>query len=124
MRKFIFIFTVIILINNISVAQKKSTESINVDIDSLLSRYHLSGIKMIVNKVGVFSIKEKTLSLNRSDFDDKLLITLSRSVSLSENNFGAKFDYKLDDFWIIRGESYRKPWGQQTSINLLFQIEY
>jgi hypothetical protein len=124
MKKFILITIVFVSINFSIFAQEKFPGTINVDIDSLLTRYHLTGIKMIVNKVGVFSLKNKKLSMQRSDFDAKLLITLSRSVSLSENNFGAKFDYKFSDRWLIRGESFRRPWGQQTSINLLFQFEY
>ena len=124
MKKFILFAIVFVAVNFSILAQEYSPGTINVDIDSLLTRYHLTGIKMIVNKVGVFSLKDKKLSLQRSDFDDKLLITLSRSVSLSENNFGAKFDYKLSERWLIRGESYRRSWGQQSSINLLFQFEY
>ena len=110
---------------NIAVSAQEDNNSIlNVNIDSLLTKYHLMGVKIFIKKVGVLSLKDKTLSLKRSDFNDKLLVTLSKSVSLSENNFGAKFDYKLSDSWILRGESYRKFWGQQSSINLLFQIEY
>ena len=116
----IFLFMIITLGH----AQEEESSILNVNIDTLLTKYHLMGVKIFVNKVGVFSIKDKTLSLKRSDFNDKLLITLSRSVSLSENNYGAKFDYKLSDHWIIRGESYRRVWGQQTGVNLLYQIEY
>lgn len=124
MKKIILITIVLISISFSTYAQDKSAGIINVDIDSLLTRYHLTGIKIIVNKVGVFSLKDKTLSLKRSDFDDKLLITFSRSVSLSKNNFGAKFDYKLNERWLLRGESFQRSWGQQSGINLLFQFEY
>ena len=124
MSKFILILIITIFIYIPLLAQEQDNSILNVNIDSLLTKYHLMGIKIFVKKVGVFSIKDKTLSLKRSDFDDKLLITLSRSVSLSENNFGAKFDYKLTDHWIIRGESYKRVWGQQTGVNLLYQIEY
>jgi len=124
MKKNIFFAITFISINFSVFAQEISSEIIKVDIDSLLTRYHLTGVKIFVKKVGVFSLKDKTLSLKRSEFDDKLLITFSRSVSLSENNFGAKFDYKLNEQWILRGESFRRSWGQQSGINLLFQFEY
>jgi hypothetical protein len=123
--KKILIILILFTTTNISIfAQDKSSDIINVDIDTLLTKYHLMGVKIFVKKVGVFSYKDKTLSLKRSDFNDKLLITLNSSVSLSENNFGAKFDYKLSDSWILRGESYRRSWGQQSGVNLLFQLEY
>lgn len=123
--KKIILFTIILFwANNTIIAQEQDDSILNVNIDSLLTKYHLMGIKIFVKKVGVFSIKDKKISLDRTDFDDKLLITLSRSVSLNENNFVAKFDYKLNDHWIIRGESYRRAWGQQTGVNLMYQIEY
>ena len=115
---------ILFIINMAVLAQEDNKSILNVNIDSLLSKYHLMGVKIFIKKVGVFSFKDKTLSLKRSDFNDKLLVTLSSSVSLSENNFGAKFDYKFSDRWLIRGESYRRSWGQQSGINLLFQIEY
>jgi hypothetical protein len=124
MKRLILLFIFITILNIPIVAQEKNDGILNVNIDSLLTKYHLMGVKIFVKKVGVFSFKDKTLSLKRSDFDDKLLITLSRSVSLSENNFGAKFDYKLSERWILRGESYRRSWGQQSGINVLYQIEY
>jgi len=124
MKKILLFPLILVLLNTSAFAQKESTSLINVDIDSLLSRYHLTGIKVIVNKVGIFSLKDKKLSLQRSDFDEKLLLTFSRSISLSNNNFGAKIDYKFSDRWLIRGESYRRSWGQQSSVNLLYQIEY
>jgi len=124
MKKILLFTLILVLLNTSAFAQKESTSLINVDIDSLLSRYHLTGIKVIVNKVGIFSLKDKKLSLQRSDFDEKLLLTFSRSISLSNNNFGAKIDYKFSDRWLIRGESYRRSWGQQSSVNLLYQIEY
>ena len=120
---YLIIVLVLIMALNVS-GQDSSATILNVNVDSLLARYHLLGIKIFVNKVGVFSLKDKKISLKRSDFNDKLLITLSRSVSLSQNDFGAKFDYKFSDRWLIRGESYRRSWGQQSGINLLFQIEY
>ena len=123
MKKLILLVIIGITITSIS-AQEKDESILNVNIDSLLTKYHLMGVKIFVKKVGVFSYKDKTLSLKRSDFDDKLLISLSRSISLNENNFGAKFDYKLSERWILRGESYRKSWGQQSGINILYQIEY
>ena len=123
--KKIILFTIILFwASNTIIAQEKVDSILNVNIDSLLTKYHLIGIKIFVNKVGAFSYKDKTLSLKRSDFNDKLLITLSSSVSLSENNFGAKFDYKLNDYWILRGESFRRSWGQQSGVNILYQIEY
>lgn len=124
MKKILLLLIFLIATNTLVVAQEKDDNILNVNIDSLLTKYHLMGVKIFVKKVGVFSYKDKTLSLKRSDFNDRLLITLNSSVSLSENNFGAKFDYKLNDSWILRGESYRKSWGQQSSINLLFQFEY
>ena len=124
MKRLILLFIFLTISNTSIVAQEKNDGILNVNIDSLLTKYHLMGVKIFVKKVGVFSLKDKTLSLKRSDFDDKLLITLSRSVSLSENNFGAKFDYKLSERWILRGESYRRSWGQQSGINVLYQIEY
>ena len=57
MKKFILFTIVFVAVNFSILAQEKSTGTINVDIDSLLTRYHLTGIKMIVNKVGVFSLK-------------------------------------------------------------------
>lgn len=124
MKTLYIIFILLFLFNISTIAQEKSGTGLNVDIDSLLAKYHLLGVKILVNKVGVFSIKNRTLSLKRSDFDDKLLITLYRSASFSENHFGAKFDYKLSDMWILRGESYRRSWGQQSGISFLYQIEY
>jgi hypothetical protein len=124
MKKILILYFFLTLTNISIVAQEKNDSILNVNIDSLLTKYHLMGVKIFVKKVGVFSYKDKTLSLKRSDFDDKLLITLSRSVSLSENNFGAKFDYKLSERWIFRGESYRRSWGQQSGMNVLYQIEY
>jgi len=124
MKNILIILILFVSTYSSTVAQEKDKNILNVNIDSLLTKYHLIGIKIFVNKVGVFSLKDKTLSLKRSDFDDKLLFTLSSSISFSENNFGAKFDYKLNDYWILRGESFKRSWGQQSGINLLFQFEY
>jgi len=124
MKNILIILILFVATYSSTVAQEKDKNILNVNIDSLLTKYHLIGIKIFVNKVGVFSLKDKTLSLKRSDFDDKLLFTLSSSISFSENNFGAKFDYKLNDYWILRGESFKRSWGQQSGINLLFQFEY
>jgi len=120
---YIITATVLILTSNIF-AQKSSGNFININVDTLLSRYHLLGVKIFIKKVGVLSLKDKTLSLKRSDFNDKLLITLYSSISLSENNYGAKFDYLIKERWILRGETYRRNWGQQSGISLLYRMEY
>ena len=93
-------------------------------IDSLLARYHLESIKIYVQKLGVISIGDKKIALKRSDFDNRLLITLQKKLSMDYSGFGARFDYDLKDNWLIRGETSENSWGQKSGISLLYQYEY
>ena len=72
--KKIFIILIIVFATNTSIiAQEKDDSILNVNIDSLLTKYHLMGIKIIVKKVGAFSYKDKTLSLKSDLFNDSVL---------------------------------------------------
>lgn len=117
-------FLVILLTSMNLSAQENSNKTSKVNVDSLLSKYHLMGVKIFINKVGVFSLKEKMVSLSRSDFNDRVLFNIYSSVSFSENNYGASFDYVINNGWILRGESIRRIWGQQSGIGVLYRLEY
>jgi len=105
-------------------AQDKAGKVNIAFIDSILSKYHLEGVTIFVKKLGVISLSQKRVSLKRKMIDDKLLISLQKNLSFDESGFGARFDYKLNSNWMLRGESYQKNWGRQNGIGLLYRLEY
>lgn len=123
--KIIFFFILFLIISYPNLySQIESIDIVTADIDSLLTRYHLEGVKIFVKKLGVISIRDKTVSLERSEMDNRLLIVLQKSLSLNESGFGAKFDYIIHDNWVLRGESYQRSWGQQSGVNIIYRLDF
>ena len=123
MKRLFLILSLFIFISN-SNGQIKPIGIEQAKIDSLLSKYHLEGIKIFIKKLGQISIKQNKIALKRNDMNNKLKITVEKSFSLSESGFGAKVDYHIKNHFIIRGESFQRNWGQQSGIGLLLRFEY
>ena len=77
-----------------------------------------------MKKLGVLSIKDKRVALSRKELNNKLLIKMHKKLSLREEGISAQFDYKLNQYWLLRGESYHRNWGQQSGISLIYEIDY
>ncbi|MGD9487048.1 MAG: hypothetical protein AB7W47_03450 [Calditrichaceae bacterium] len=96
----------------------------DVQIDSLLQKYHLDGVRIFVKKLGVFSVKEKNVSLKRKDLDDRLYLNFQRSLSMNRDDYSLSMEYRLTRGLFLKGESAKIFKGTKNSLNLLYKIEY
>lgn len=93
-------------------------------VDSLLEKYYLDGVKVFIEKLGVLSIKQKNLSLERKEFDNRLMINVQRSLSLNRNELHLIMQYQINPRLFLKGESNRSIKGIKSSVNLVYKFEY
>lgn len=96
----------------------------DVQIDSLLQKYHLDGVKLFVKKLGVLSVKEKNVSLKRRDLDDRLYLNFQRSLSVNRDDYNLSMEYRIKRGLFLKGESAKIFKGTKNSLNLVYKIEY
>jgi hypothetical protein len=123
--KLIFLMVIFLIINSSNIsAQVHPIGTKTSKIDSLLSKYHLEGVKIFIKKLGVISINEKRVTIKRGELNNRLLIKMQKKLSFNEEGVSAEFDYKFTTHWLLRGESYHRNWGQQSGVSMIYQIEY
>ncbi|MGD9897649.1 MAG: hypothetical protein AB7T22_00855 [Calditrichaceae bacterium] len=95
-----------------------------VQVDSLLQKYHLDGVRIFVSKLGVLSLKEKNVSLKRKDLDDRLYMNFQRSLSMNRDDYNLSMEYRIKKGLFLKGESAKIFKGTKNSLNLVYKIEY
>jgi len=105
--------------------QEEVTKKISgAKIDSLLTEYHLAGIKIFVEKLGVLSVEQKKVKIDRKLYDDRLKINIQRSLLLSKHDFEVNMQYRINPKLFLYGKSVSSLKGSKNSINFLYKLEY